>query len=81
MGQGRMSLTINGIGSAVLAFCLLTLAGMASGVKRAKGVSCCVVSYIYLAFIAAVALIAVALTLVLKEGFLAVMLALVSPTD
>jgi hypothetical protein len=72
MGLGDMSLTINGIGSAVLAFCLLTLSGMASGIKRARGVSCCVVSYIYLAFVAAVALIAVALALILQDGFLEV---------
>ena len=68
-----MSLTIGAIESVVVIMFFTTLSGMISGVKRAeKGVSCCVVTYFYIAFFAVVAITAVGLAVLLEDGLLEV---------
>ena len=67
-----MTATLNAIGSVTLVMILLTISGMVSGLKRARGVSCCLVFYVYVAAIAAIAMLIVAITLLASSGMLQV---------
>ena len=68
-----MSLTVGSIHGIVISTFFTSLSGMVSGVKRAKrGVSCCVVSYFYIAFFSVLAFASTALAVLLADGLLEV---------
>jgi len=72
MAQGRISFSFNATGSTLFALACLSATGVGSGVKKARGVSCCVVSYVYLAAVATVVLAAVAFAIATNKSVLEV---------
>ncbi len=50
----------------------LSIAGMVSGFKKAKGISCCVVSFFYLACVASVVVLCIILLITVRDGYLEV---------